>query len=58
MLNLFEILIFVAIITPIERTIYKRINKKWLAYILTVLCGAPILLGVHALDCYVARLLF
>lgn len=58
MLNLFEILIFVALITPIERAIYKRINKKWLAYILTVLCGAPILFGVHAFDSYVARLLF
>ena len=58
MLNLFEILIFIAIITPIERAIYKRINKKWLAYIVTVLCATPIILGIHALYCYVSGLLF
>ncbi len=57
MLNLSEILIFVTIIIPIERAIYKRINKKWVAYIVTLMCALLLLLGIHALTCYAARLL-
>ena len=45
--TLIIVLIFSYIIQPIQKWVYAKISKKWLAYIVTVLIGAVILLGMH-----------
>lgn len=45
--TLIIVLIFVFIMQPIQKWVYAKISKKWLAYIVTFLIGAVILLGMH-----------
>ena len=45
--TLIIVLIFSYIMQPIQKWVYAKISKKWLAYIVTVLIGVVILLGMH-----------
>ena len=45
--TLIIVLIFGFIMQPIQKWVYAKISRKWLAYIVTTLIGAVILLGMH-----------
>ena len=47
LVTLIIVLIFGFIMQPIQKWVYAKISRKWLAYILTPLIGAVILLGMH-----------
>ena len=42
-------LIYSFVMTPIERRIYRRIKKKWLAYIVTFLIALAILFALYCI---------
>lgn len=37
------------IMVPIERAIYKKISRRWIAYIATVIVAIMLLLGLYGL---------
>lgn len=45
--TLIIVLIFGFIMQPIQKWVYAKISRKWLAYIVTALIGAVILLGMY-----------
>ena len=47
LVTLIIVLIFGFIMQPIQKWVYAKISRKWLAYIVTTLIGAVILLGMH-----------
>lgn len=48
--TLIIVLIFGFIMQPIQKWVYAKISRKWLAYIVTALIGAVILLGMHRIS--------
>lgn len=38
---------FSLVMVPIEKSVYRRISKKWLAYITTAIIASALMLGLY-----------